>query len=177
LSEQQLIERLTQKDKSALEYLYDHYSGALYGVILRIVNSETIAEEVLQDAFVKIWDKIASYDAQKGALFTWMMTISRNLALDKLRSKSFKQGQKTDDIENNVHITDHRHSTQINTEHIGVKDMLNELHEEQRFVVEMLYFRGYTQSELAKEYDIPLGTVKTRLRSAIIKLRHFIEIK
>jgi RNA polymerase sigma-70 factor (ECF subfamily) len=177
LSEQQLIERLTQKDKSALEYLYDHYSGALYGVILRIVNSESIAEEVLQDAFVKIWDKIASYDAQKGALFTWMMTISRNLALDKLRSKGYKKEKKTDDIENNVHITDHRHSTEINTEHIGVKDMLNELHEEQRFVVEMLYFRGYTQSELAKEYGIPLGTVKTRLRSAIIKLRHFIEIK
>lgn len=177
MSEKQLIERLTQRDKSALEYLYDHYSGALYGVVLRIVKSETIAEEVVQDAFVKIWDKIASYDVQKGTLFTWMMAITRNLALDKLRSKGYKQLQKTDDIENDVHITNHRHSTEINTENIGVKDMLNELHEDQRFVVEMLYFRGYTQSELAKEYDIPLGTIKTRLRAAIIKLRQIIAIK
>lgn len=177
MSEPQLIERLTQKDKSALEYIYDHYSGALYGVILRIVQSESIAEEVLQDAFIKIWDKIDTYDTKKGKLFTWMMAVSRNLALDKLRSKGYKQSQKTDDIENNVHITNHRHSTEINTENIGVKDMLNELHEDQRFVVEMLYFRGYTQSELAKEFGIPLGTVKTRLRSAIIKLRHIIAIK
>lgn len=177
MSEPQLIERLTQKDKNALQYLYDHYAAALYGVVLRIVKSEAVAEEVLQDAFVKIWEKIEVYDSQKGTLFTWMMAITRNLALDKLRSKGYKQTQKTDDIENTVHITDPKHSTEINTENIGVKDMLNELHEDQRFVVEMLYFEGYTQSELAKEYDIPLGTVKTRLRAAIIKLRHFISIK
>ncbi len=177
MSEPQLIERLTQKDKNALEYLYDHYSGALYGVVLRIVKSDEIAEEVLQDAFIKIWDKVDTYDTGKGKLFTWMMALTRNLALDKLRSKAYKKGQKTDDIENIVHNTDPRHSTQINTENIGVKDMLNELHEDQRFVVEMLYFKGYTQSEVAKEYDIPLGTVKTRLRSAIIKLRQIIAIK
>ncbi len=174
MSEQQLIERLIAKDKTALEYLYDHYSGALNGVILRIVGNEDVAEEVLQDAFFKFWERIEMYDRKKGTLFTWMLAISRNLALDKLRSKNFKKSKKTDDIENSVSTSDSRHFTEQKIENIGVKDILKDLNEDQKFIIEMLYFQGYTQSELAEEHGIPLGTVKTRLRAAILKLRKLI---
>ena len=78
--------RLKAKDKSELEYLYDHYSGALYGVIFRILKKEEIAEEVLQDVFLKIWERFESYDASKGKLFTWLLNVARNQAIDKTRS-------------------------------------------------------------------------------------------
>jgi RNA polymerase sigma factor (sigma-70 family) len=163
--------RLKSQDKSALEYLYTHYSGALYGVIGRIIKKEEVAEEVLQDAFLKIWDKIESYDASKGRLFTWMLNISRNLAIDKIRSKEISKEGKTSGIENLVSRIDRQEFTEQAIESIGVKDILKGLPEEQKFVVEQLYFQGYSQSEVAEEFNIPLGTVKTRLRLAMNQLR------
>ena len=84
-SEEALVSALQQKDRSALEYLYDHYSSALLGVVVRIIKKEELAEEILQDVFLKIWDRIDSYDASKGKLFTWMLNIARNQAIDKTR--------------------------------------------------------------------------------------------
>lgn len=154
-----------------LSYLYDHYSGALFGVIVRIVQKEELAEEVLQDVFLKIWDKIESYDAGKGRLFTWMLNIARNQAIDKLRSREISKSNKTKDIDSLVHIIDNQEQVEQRIDGIGVSEILKALPEEQRFVVDSLYFKGYTQSELAEESGIPLGTVKTRLRSAMQQLR------
>ena len=159
------------KDKSALSYLYDHYSGALYGVIHRILQHEDIAEEVLQDIFLKIWDRIDQYDASKGKLFTWMLNIARNQAIDKTRSKEISKEKKTKDIDTLVHTVDRQEYQEQQIDGIGVQEILKVLPEEQRFVVEHLYFKGYTQSELAEESGIPLGTVKTRLRAAMQQLR------
>ncbi|WP_236676059.1 RNA polymerase sigma factor [Chryseolinea lacunae] len=159
------------KDSLALEYLYDHYSGALYGAIFRIVKKEEIADEVLQDVFLKIWDKIASYDATKGKLFTWILNVARNQAIDKTRSREISKEKKTTAIDNVVSRIDRSGFSEQGIEDIGVKDILKNLPEEQRFVVEHLYFKGYTQSELAEEHNIPLGTVKTRLRLAMQQLR------
>ena len=159
------------KDKSALSYLYDHYSGALYGVIHRILQHEDIAEEVLQDIFLKIWDRIDQYDASKGKLFTWMLNIARNQAIDKTRSKEISKEKKTKDIDTLVHTVDRQEYQEQQIDGIGVQEILKVLPEEQRFVVEHLYFKGYTQSELAEESGIPLGTVKTRLRTAMQQLR------
>jgi len=157
-----------------MSLLYDHYSDALFGVILRIVKDQSIAEEVLQDAFLKIWDKIESFDATRGRLFTWMMQVSKNLAIDKLRSKQSLQSKKTEDIQNPVY---HKGGTTMqNEEDIGVKDLLNHLREEERMVIDLVYFQGFTQAELAKKENIPLGTVKTRLRMAIKNLRKAIGI-
>src|SRR5277367_4391478 len=99
LSESDIIKGLLRKEQSALEYLYGHYSSALYGVVHRLIKNEDIAQEVLQDAFLKIWDKINSYDPAKGKLFTWMLNLTRNLAIDKTRSKEMSKAKKTDDID------------------------------------------------------------------------------
>lgn len=159
-----------------MDYLYNHYSSALYGVISRIINNEDIAEEVLQDAFLRIWDRIDSYDASKGRLFTWMLNIARNLAIDKTRSREISKDKKTDDIDNLVNRIDRREQAEQKVETIGLKEVLTRLPEEQKFVVEYLYLKGYTQSELAEEFGIPLGTVKTRLRLAMIELRSLLKV-
>ena len=166
---------MKRRDPSALEYLYDHYSAALNGVILRIVKTEDVAEEVLQDVFMKIWDRIESYDPAKGKLFTWIVNIARNHAIDKTRSAEISRQQKTRDIETVVNKIDRRDFTELKIDDIGVKELLKSLPHEQFFVIEHLYFKGYTQSELAEEHNIPLGTVKTRLRLAIQHLRNSLE--
>jgi RNA polymerase sigma-70 factor (ECF subfamily) len=140
-------------------------------MISRIVKKESIAEEVLQDVFVRIWDRFDHYDAAKGKLFTWMLNIARNQAIDKTRSKEINKEQKTSGIENVVHKIDAEEYIEQRIEGIGIKEILKNLPEEQRFVVEYLYFQGYSQSELAEEFNIPLGTVKTRLRLAMQLLR------
>ena len=155
----------------ALDYLYDHYSAALYGVILRVVKNDEIAEEVLQDVFMKIWNRFGSYDPGKGRLFTWMVNIARHQAIDKTRSKELSQDQKTGGLENVVSRIENSEFVEQRVEGIGVREILKSLPDEQQFVVEYLYFKGYTQSELADEFDIPLGTVKTRLRLAMQHLR------
>lgn len=171
ISEEQLIKQLISKDKEAFNYLYDHYCAALYGVIFRIIGEEKIAEEVLQDAFLKVWNKIESYDASKGRLFTWMLNLSRNLAIDKLRSKEIKKEGKTDFISENVYVIDRNKFSMQSTESIGVEELLNYLNKDQQLILNLLYFKGYTQVEVSEEYNIPLGTVKTRLRAALIHLR------
>lgn len=159
------------RDRAALEYLYDHYSAALYGVIFRIIRKEEIAEEVLQDVFIKIWDRFDNYDPAKGKLFTWLVNVARNQAIDKTRSKEISKAKKTTDIENVVGRIDKKEYIEQAIEGIGVAEILKNLSEEQKFVVEHLYLKGYTQSELSEAFDIPLGTVKTRLRMAMQQLR------
>src|SRR4051812_8907071 len=95
ISEDELVSGLKSRNKSSLDYLYDHYSSALYGVISRVLRNEDVAEEVLQDAFLRIWDRIENYDPAKGRLFTWMLNIARNLAIDKTRSKEISKDRKT----------------------------------------------------------------------------------
>lgn len=167
----QLVARIKSGDRAAFEYLYDRYSGALYGVILRILQNEAIAEEVLQDTFLKIWDRIDQYDVSRGRLFTWIVNVARHLAIDKIRSKEISRENKTSSIDDLVHTIEKGDRIEQKTDTIGIKDVLRVLPEEQQFVVEYLYFKGYSQSELAKDFDIPLGTIKTRLRAALQKLR------
>lgn len=171
IEQNELVARLKNKDKEALSYLYDYYSAALYGAIVRIVNDEKVAEEVLQDAMMKIWDKIGAYDAKKGRLFTWMLNLCRNLSIDKLRSREIKKEQKTDDIADSVYSVERQNLIHQSIEAIGVKELLKNLREEEKLIIDLVYFKAYTQSEVSKEYDIPLGTVKTRLRMALKNLR------
>jgi len=169
-----LIQGLRRRDKQALEYLYDHYADALYGVILRIIGSEEIAQEVFQDVILRVWNKIELYDPHKGRMFTWMHNIARNMAIDKLRSKEINKDSKTEMISDNVYNIDASQQFAPKEEHIGVKELLDQLAPEQKLVMELVYFRGFTQSEVSKEYEIPLGTVKTRLRAALIQLRKIV---
>lgn len=165
---------LRNREKIAIEALYDMYSASLFGVILRIVNDDAIAEDVLQETFVKIWNSFSSYSTDKGRLFTWMVNIARNLAIDKVRSKDFRNQNKNQDIENTVSVIDEQQSTTYKPELLGIKDLVATLRPEQKSILDLVYFKGYTHVEAADELGIPLGTVKTRLRMAIQALRkHF----
>lgn len=146
------------------------------GVVSRIIKREEIAEEVLQDAFLKIWDRIDSYDPSKGKLFTWMLNITRNLAIDKTRSREFSKDKKTGDIENYVSRIDREGHTVQNVEAIGLHELLKSLPADQRFIIDQHYLKGYTQAEISEEFDLPLGTVKTRMRLAMKELRNILGI-
>ena len=173
LSETDLILALRNKERIGSEALYDMYSSSLYGIIYRIVQHEEIAEDLLQETFLKIWNSFSYFDSEKGRLFTWMVNIARNLSIDKIRSKDFRNNSKNQDIENTVNFIDEQKSTVINPKTLGVRELVEQLRPEQKSILDLVYFRGYTHVEVADELGIPLGTVKTRLRTAIITLRKF----
>ncbi|HSH67512.1 MAG TPA: sigma-70 family RNA polymerase sigma factor [Bacteroidia bacterium] len=170
-TEDELVTLLKRKDANAYSLLYDNYSAALFGVISRVIPAQEIAEDLLQDVFIKIWKHIDNYDASKGRLFTWMLNIARNASIDYSRSKQFKMENKIQGIENSGYEVNRHTAVQNNTDFIGVKEQVSKLKEDYRILVDMIYFAGYTQEDTAKELNIPLGTVKTRVRAAIIKLR------
>ncbi len=173
LQEDELISAIRQKEAIGAEALYDMYSGSLMAVIVKIVQNQEIAEDLLQEAFIKIWNSFNGYDSSKGRLFTWMVNLCRNLAIDKLRSKDFRNQAKNQDIENNVTFIDERNNTVFKPELLGVKDLVKNLKPEQKLILDLIYFQGYTHVEVSDELEIPLGTVKTRLRMAIIELRKY----
>jgi len=173
LSEEELVLALQRRENIAAEALYDMYSASLFGVIVRIVNDETLAEDILQDTFVKIWNSFSSYNTEKGRLFTWMANIARNLAIDKIRSKDFKNQTKNQELENNVTFIDEQRNTVYKPELLGVKDLVEQLKPEQKSILDLVYFKGYTHVEAADELGVPLGTIKTRLRTAIAQLRKY----
>ena len=174
LSEEELVLALKNREKIAIEALYDMYSSSLYGVISRIITDTAIAEDLLQETFVKIWHSFSAYNAEKGRLFTWMVNVARNLAIDKIRSKDYKNQNKNQELENNVTFIDEQRNTVYNPELLGVKDLVETLKPNQKSIVELVYFKGYTHVEAADALGVPLGTIKTRLRMAIMQLRkHF----
>ncbi|HEY8999796.1 MAG TPA: sigma-70 family RNA polymerase sigma factor [Mucilaginibacter sp.] len=173
LSEEELVLALQRREKIAAEALYDMYSSSLFGVIVRIVNDEALAEDILQDTFVKIWNSFSSYSTEKGRLFTWMVNIARNLAIDKIRSKDFKNQTKNQELENNVTFIDEQRNTVYKPELLGVRDLVEQLKPEQKSILDLVYFKGYTHVEAADELGVPLGTIKTRLRMAITQLRKY----
>jgi RNA polymerase sigma-70 factor (ECF subfamily) len=164
--EEELVERLRRQEESAMSVLYDNYSAALYGVILRIVKTEEVAEDVMQECFVKIWTSFENYDASKGRLFTWIINIARNAAIDKIRSRQYRVSSRSQAIENSP-ANYLESSYEIRPDHVGLKEIVEKLNPDQKRIIDMMYFDGYTQSEVAEELAIPLGTVKTRARAAI----------
>jgi RNA polymerase sigma factor (sigma-70 family) len=173
LSEEDLVLALRNRDKIAIEALYDMYSSSLMGVIARIVIDTAIAEDVLQETFIKIWNSFQSYSTEKGRLFTWMVNIARNLSIDKVRSKDFKNQNKNQELEINVTFIDEQRNTVYKPELLGIRELVEKLKPEQKAILDLVYFKGYTHVEVSEELDVPLGTVKTRLRMAIMQLRTY----
>jgi RNA polymerase sigma factor (sigma-70 family) len=171
-SEPELVAMLRQQDTGAFSYLYDNYSAALYGIINSIISDRETANDVLQNVFVNIWRKISSYDASKGRLFTWMLNIARNAAIDELRSKSHRHMQLNVNIESQPEEAGTVAAPVIAD--VGLKKMISQLKEEWRVLVDLSYFQGFTHEEIARILNIPLGTVKTRIRSALMQLRTMI---
>lgn len=173
-TEEELIALLRRRDEQAFGYLYDNYSGALYGVILKMLGIEEASRDLLQDVFVKIWRNIDTYDAVKGRLYTWMLNIARNAAIDVLRSPGYSRERSTTDLANDAHMERIIPATMLKTDHVGLEKVVAGLKDEYRKIIDLAYFKGYTQEEIAEELKIPVGTVKTRSRSALLQLKSLI---
>ena len=173
-SEEDLIVLLKKRNEAAFNYLYGHYSGALYGVVLRIVSSKEYTEEVIQDVFVKIWNGVGKYDESKGRLYTWMINIARNTAIDYLKSKSFQNQLKNHSVSDFVYAI--KEESQINeSDFIGFSKVLDKLEPDKRQLIVLAYYQGYTQVEISEKLNIPLGTVKTKMRSTLLKLKDLLK--
>lgn len=171
-TEEVLVAEIKGKSRKAFEYLYDNYSPALLGVIYNVLRNEEASNDALQEVFVKIWNNIHNYDPSKAKLYTWMLNIARNHAIDKLRSKAMKTDRELRNDKNFVSHINGNVSTFVDG--IGLQKLIDGLDIEQRQIIDYIYFQGYTQSEVAEELNIPLGTVKSRVRLAVNKLRkHF----
>lgn len=162
---------LQQGDKGAIKLIYENYSEALYGVIFQMLKNEEEAEDVFQEALLKFWRFGKSYDSQKGRLFTWLINICRNTTIDRLRSKRFKEQRLIQDTEDLVSIGERFGEEGFDPNKIGIKEWVDKL--EPRFlqVILIVYFEGYSHAEAAKKLDMPLGTLKSRVRQALIELR------
>ncbi|SHE37604.1 RNA polymerase sigma-70 factor, ECF subfamily [Chryseobacterium takakiae] len=174
-SEEQLIMSLKDRNENGFHYLYDHYSGALYGVILRIVQSKDYTEEIIQDVFVKIWNSIHQYDSSKGRFYTWMINIARNTAIDYLKSKSFQNELKNQPLPDFVYNSAELSTTNNSSDFIGFNNVLESLETDKKELIDLAYYQGYTQNEISEKLKIPLGTVKTKMRNALMKLKDLLK--
>lgn len=174
-SESELVDLLKEKDQRAYNYLYDSYSGALFGVVIKVMGNREEAVDILQESFIKIWKNIANYDQNKGRLFTWMLQITRNTAIDFMRSGPVQKEKKTNRLEPDSYQFDQRNATFTPTDHLGLIKVVDELRAEDKQVVDLAYFHGMTQHEIAEKLSIPLGTVKTRARKALSQLKNILK--
>ncbi len=168
LLEKHIVELLQERNEKAISLLYEHYGDTLYGVAHKVVRNEELAQDVLQESFVKIWKKSDSYDSSKAKLFTWLFRITRNTAIDKLRSVNTKA-----DKEIQIDVSD-VYSLGVNStrpEFMDVKENLGKIESKYQIVLEALFFQGMTQQEASDELDIPLGTIKSRLKIGLRELK------
>lgn len=166
-----LIKRFKEKDSAAFTELHTMYSENICGVIFTILRDKERSEEICQDVFVKIWHKSDSYDSSKGRFFTWILNVARNAAIDELRSKSHKNLKKNLSVDYFVNILEKPEEENTKHDSIGIKKLLKGLKEKCSQIIELLYFKGFTQKEAAEQLNIPLGTVKTRNRNCISQIR------
>ncbi|TMM31080.1 sigma-70 family RNA polymerase sigma factor [Polaribacter aestuariivivens] len=167
----QLVLQFQQKDIKAYEKLYNMYCNSVSGIVNNIVKNDDVAQEITQDVFIKAWNNSESYSSKKGRFFTWILNIARNAAIDYTRSKKFKQSKQNLNSDFFVDILETSQSLDNSTDAIGIKEFVTKLGDKCKKVIELLYFKGFTQKEASEELDMPLGTVKTRNRNCIGELR------
>lgn len=168
LLEKHIVELLAERDEKAISLLYDNYGDTLYGVAYKVVRDEDLAQDVVQESFIKIWKKSDAYDASKAKLFTWLFRITRNTAIDKLRSVRTKSDK---EIQIDVSDVYNLGENSIRPELIDVQENLERIEPKYQIVLDALFFQGMTQQEASDELDIPLGTVKSRLKIGLRELR------
>lgn len=166
--ENDIVKMLMDRDKKALSLLYENYSSTLYGVAYKITNDQALAEDALQESFIKIWKNSHKYDPKKAKLFTWLYRITRNTAIDKLRSVTNKTHKEVQIDNPNVYTVP---TVNLNQDVLDLKEHVNKLDQKYKIVLEALFFEGMTQQEASEELDIPLGTVKSRLKIALRELK------
>ncbi|MCF7560517.1 RNA polymerase sigma factor [Sabulilitoribacter multivorans] len=166
--EKEIVSLLQKGDKKAISLLYENYADTLYGVVKKIIKDDDTAQDVLQESFVKIWRYSKKYDASKAKLFTWLYRIAYNTAIDKVRSQKNRNGNEVQIETSSVYkIT----SNELNQDVLDIKKHLSSLDEKYQIVLNALFFEGMTQQEASDELDIPLGTIKSRLKIGLRELK------
>ena len=176
MTQEELLELIYKKDDRAFTHLYDMYSKSLFSVINVLVKNREEAEDVLQEVFVKIWKNIDSYNESKGRFYTWILNIARNTSIDKLRSKNFNNTQKNLSSDNFVNHFEDTNKLGNKMDTIGLQDFVKRLKPKCIQIIDLLFFKGYTQQEASDELAIPLGTVKTHNRNCINDLRNYLNV-
>lgn len=175
-----LIERVKRRDQHALAKLYDRYAQVLYTLAVRIVSTAEEAEDVLQEVFLQIWNRSTTYMKERGTVYSWVVTLTRNKAIDRVRSKRYKQQSKEVNVDDAAQLAE-SHTT--NPQHVVVLREYQEivataqktLSSIEARILDLSYYGGYSQAEIAKMLKMPLGTVKTKMRQAMIKLRRALQ--
>jgi len=170
----ELVDRLKRRDPHAMTILYDRYGRLTYSVILRIVRNEGVAEDLVQETFLRIWNRIPGFDQQKGALGPWALTVARNRAIDYLRSVEGRAGETAFELDLLEHPTlfgNVQGGMLTLDRQKMLRDAVERLSPNQRLVIELAYYEGLSQTEMAARLKQPLGTVKTWVRSALKMLR------
>ncbi|MEO8517100.1 MAG: sigma-70 family RNA polymerase sigma factor [Flavobacterium sp.] len=176
MTQEELLPLILKKDDRAFTYVYDMYSKSLFAIISNLIKDREEAEDVLQEVFVKIWKNIDSYNESKGRFYTWILNIARNTSIDKLRSKGFNNSQKNLSSDNFVHLLDDSNKLTNKIDTIGIQEFVKKLKPKCIQLIDLLFFKGYTQQEVSEELEIPLGTVKTQNRNCINDLRNFLKV-
>jgi RNA polymerase sigma-70 factor (ECF subfamily) len=178
-NDQDLAGRLKRRDSQAVSELYDRYGKLVYSLILRIVKESAIAEDLTQETFLRVWNRVQFFDEQKGALGPWVLAVARNRAIDYLRSLDGRMAQRTAEFEANMDQPGSFGDIErdvLNSDRARVlREAFTKLTPNQRIVLEMAYFEGLSQTEMAERMKQPLGTVKTWVRSALKTLRGELE--
>lgn len=173
VTEEELIRLIKGGSKEGFDKLYDNYSSNFYGIIFRSVGNKSVAEDLLQEVFVKIWRNIGKYDSCKGKLYTWMLQIARNTCIDYVRSTEYKNNQR---IVSNEADALHLHAAKTEEMDLGLRELIRKLEPKHREVIDKIFVGCYTYDEAAKQLDIPLGTLKTRARNALLILRSSLQV-
>jgi RNA polymerase sigma-70 factor (ECF subfamily) len=171
-TDMQLLQRISQRDEDALLKLHERYVNLVYSVALRVVNDSQTAEEVTQDTFMRIWNRALSYDPEKGKFITWLLTMTRRIAIDAIRSRTRREPRAGMlYMDEDPALWENILSDGSNDLRRTLEGVLRNLPGDQRELIEMAYFGGLSHSDIAEERSIPLGTVKTRIRLGMQKLR------
>jgi len=170
--------RLKRGETTAIESLYDRYGRLAYGLAFRILNERGAAEDVVQDAFVSVWRNAAGFDASRGSLRNWLFSIVRNRAIDRLRgSTRIRNEIDLADAEPRAQVPDAWEAVALDLERKQIQEGFGELPDPQRRTLELAYFGGYTHVEIASRMHVPLGTVKSRMRIGLEKMRTFLKAR
>lgn len=166
--ELKIVQLLEKGDSTAINLLYENYADSLYGVILKVINDEELAQDALQETFVKVWKNSKKYDSKKAKLFTWLYRIAKNTAIDKLRSYNNRFDKEVQIDKSNVYILP---ASNLNQDVLDLREHVAKLDEKYQIVLNALFFEGMTQQEASEELDIPLGTIKSRLKIGLRELK------
>ncbi|MCB0618192.1 MAG: sigma-70 family RNA polymerase sigma factor [Saprospiraceae bacterium] len=170
ISDDHIVGLLRADARQAMDPILQKYGGALYWAVFKIAGTKEVAEDVLQEAFVKIWKSADSYDEDKGKLFTWLLQIARNKAIDRVRTGKFQANRTSRSIDETVYEQKGL-SEEMSIGDPGLRQQVEKLDPKYRQIIELVYFQGYTQAEITEELGLPLGTVKGRVKIALRELR------